>query len=152
MPHLSENRNADSLKKEFLYSLIGEKLWALDALNKGYDTLDYFRNSFKPLQKMYLKDALFRREIKSKVKITPEEIAKGIMRSRITLKMLCFPFTDSLTASFYMYTLLKKSKSLDSVLALYKMSTENTEEINMVNWIDPPIGRSGLCTKTRRSQ
>lgn len=138
MPHLSENRNPDSLKKEFLYSLIGEKLWALDALAKGYDTLEYFRDSYKPLQKMYLKDALFQSEIKSKVKISPDEIAKGIFRSRITLKCSIFPFQDS-TAAYKLYSAVQKSKNIDSVFSANKLNTENTQEITYGKLDEPQL-------------
>ena len=41
MPHLNySSSNVDSIKKEFLYSLIAEKLWALEAEELRFDTLE----------------------------------------------------------------------------------------------------------------
>jgi len=53
----------------FLYTLIAEKLWAEYAREKGLDTAALMKRSFEPLKKMYLRDALFRKEIAEKVKI-----------------------------------------------------------------------------------
>lgn len=138
MPHVSENRSPDSLKKEFLFSLIGEKLWAIEAINKGLDTTDYFKSTFEPLRKMYLKDALFQEEVTDKIRISPDELATGIFRSRVTLDTYIFPFSDSLSAQ-KLYSLLNKKIKIDSLLNLYKLKPEDITKITYGKMEDPSV-------------
>ncbi|MGE5457986.1 MAG: hypothetical protein ACM3RX_06490, partial [Methanococcaceae archaeon] len=128
MPRITENKDQDSLKKEFIYSMIGEKLWAMEAINQGLDKTDYFQSIYEPLEKMYYKDALFREDISSKIKIEPDEIARGIFRSRIEIQSYIFSFRDSVSAN-QLYASLKKNVKIDSLLSLYKMSKENIVKI-----------------------
>ena len=67
-------RMTQSLKLEFLYSLISEKLWAQQAKDLGYDTLSVMKYISSKLEDMFVRDALYRREIKDKVKISDKEI------------------------------------------------------------------------------
>jgi parvulin-like peptidyl-prolyl isomerase len=115
MPRMSEySFNTDSLKKEFLYSLLGEKLWGMEAEARGYDTLGYFRNSFSHLEKLYLKDALYEQEVGSKIKISPDEIEKGVNRSRYTIKTGIFSTADS-AAAFQLYKGFIEGFPIDSL-------------------------------------
>jgi parvulin-like peptidyl-prolyl isomerase len=96
MPHLNySSDNKDTLKKEFLYSLIAEKLWALEALERGLDALEFVKNSLKTLEKLFVKDELFRNEVESKIILTPEEIAKGLSRIGKTLSVKIISSSDS---------------------------------------------------------
>jgi parvulin-like peptidyl-prolyl isomerase len=115
MPKLSEaGFNTDTLKNEFIHSLIAEKLWAMEAASKGYDTTGYFRQSFDQLEKLFLKDALFKAEVESKINITNDEIEKGVNRSRNTLKVQIWAGTDS-ADSYRIYGLTQKGLSFDSL-------------------------------------
>ncbi|MCK7525744.1 MAG: hypothetical protein MZV64_53120 [Ignavibacteriales bacterium] len=69
MPHLNYSySNIDSVKKEFLYSLVAEKLWALEADELQIDTIESVRLSLKSLEKLFVKDELYKREVESKNK------------------------------------------------------------------------------------
>lgn len=118
MPHLNySSDNKDTLKKEFLYSLIAEKLWALEGLEKRIDTLDVVRNSLKTLEKLFVKDELFRREVESKIKIAPEEISKGLLRVARTLYLKIITSSDS-SEIFRIYNHLVNFNNFDSLLAV----------------------------------
>lgn len=118
MPHISKNQDlADSLKNEFLYSLIAEKLWAMEASEKGYDTSSVIKYSMNSLEKLYVRDALYKEEIDKKVKITPEEIIKGVFRSKTRLALNIISSGDS-SEIFKLYSALKKGASFDSLLQL----------------------------------
>lgn len=116
MPHLNySSDNKDTLKKEFLYSLIAEKLWALEGLEKRIDTLDVVKNSLKTLEKLFVKDELFRSEVESKIKLTSEEISKGLLRVGKTLSLKMISSLDS-SEIFSFQNQLKNSNNFDSLL------------------------------------
>jgi hypothetical protein len=99
MPHLNYSYDyPDTIKKEFLYSLIAEKLWALEAFETGFDTLEHVRYSLKSLEKLFVKDELYKREVKSKIILTGDEIAEGIDRVINLLRVNVIAANDSAEA------------------------------------------------------
>jgi len=116
LPHPSMvHKNDDSLKTEFLASLLAERLWALEAKELHLDTLKLYQNMIKPVEKMLLRDALYKQEIDSKVKISDIDLVRGKARSNLTLKVLIISSTDSVE-SYEIYRQLKKGVSFDSLL------------------------------------
>lgn len=116
MPHLTENiGQADSIKNEFLYSLIAEKLWALEAENLGYDKLEIIDHLLEPIERLYVKDALFNEVIGKKITITNSDIIKGIARKGIKLEAKIISSTDS-AAIYKLSKLIKKGITFDSML------------------------------------
>jgi len=87
--------NNDSLKLKFLYSLVAEKLWAMEALDKGLINSEAFNFYYKPIEKSYVRDELFRSEIKDKVKVTDDEIAKGKSKYVTILQVKVLASDDS---------------------------------------------------------
>ena len=69
-------------KLVFLYSLIGEKLLAQEALARKLDTNTAFRASLGEIRTMLARDELYRREISNKVSVSRSEIREGIARAR----------------------------------------------------------------------
>lgn len=134
MPHLNySSDNKETLRKEFLYSLIAEKLWALEALEKRIDTLDIVKNSLKTLEKLLVKDELFRSEVESKIKITSEEISKGLLRVGRTLYLKILSSEDS-SEIFDLYIQLRNSGNFDSLLSV------RPENISLQNPIVIKVG------------
>lgn len=118
LPHPSvTHKNSDSLKKEFLASLISEKLWALEAMDKRFDTLKYYKDLLKPVEKMFLRDGLFKQEVESKIKITDIDLIRGKARAKTTLKVLIISSVDSIE-SYAIYKELRKGASFDSLLKM----------------------------------
>lgn len=117
MPHLNySSDNKDILKKEFLYSLIAEKLWALEGIEKGLDTLEIVKNSLMTLEKLFVKDELFRSEVESKITLTSDEISKGLLRVGRTISVKILTSSDS-SEIFSIHNHLFNFNNFDSILA-----------------------------------
>lgn len=111
----------DSLKKNFLASLIAEKLWAIEARNLGIDTIEAIKSSLKSIERMYVKDALYKKEVESKINITNEELAEGKFKSGINIVAKIIGSPDSSNILKF-YTDLINGATFDS---LYNTIDEN---------------------------
>jgi parvulin-like peptidyl-prolyl isomerase len=121
MPHLNySNSNIDSIKKEFLYSLIAEKLWAFEADQLEIDTNETVRLSLKSLEKLFVKDELYKREVESKIVITGNEIKIGLTRVTRILNALIITSPDS-EKVWKLYNSFQAGASFDSVLRIMNM-------------------------------
>ncbi|MBX2974768.1 MAG: peptidylprolyl isomerase [Ignavibacteriaceae bacterium] len=107
----------DSLKKEFLASLLAEKLWAKEAEELGFDTLEVIKYALKPIEKYLIKDALYKSVVLDKIKLKNEELIRANARKSITLKVNIINSRDSVEI-FSIFSQLKKGESFDSILAL----------------------------------
>lgn len=106
--------NEDTIKLDFLYSLVSEKLWFIEALNSGLDQSEDFKFYFKPLEDIFLRDALFKKEIESKIKLSANDITQGIYKAQHKLEVTIITSTDS-AEIFKIYNHLEKNNSIDSV-------------------------------------
>ena len=77
----------DALKKEVLYSIVAEKLWALEAESMGLDNSELIKSTYKAIEKMYVRDALYRQEILSKVKLSDEYLIEAFRRNSLLLNL-----------------------------------------------------------------
>lgn len=128
-PYISNNQNlpADSLKYDFLYSLIAEKLWAAEAERIGISSSNKFKFFFKPLEDMFVRDALFKSEVKDKVKLSTSEIMDGISKYPVTIKAVTIVLPDS-NEIFNFYNSLIPKQNFDSLLQLNPVILNNSEE------------------------
>jgi parvulin-like peptidyl-prolyl isomerase len=121
MPHLNySNSNIDSIKKEFLYSLVAEKLWALEADELQIDTIESVKLSLKSLEKLFVKDELYKREVESKIVVTANEIKIGLNRVTRILNALIITSPDS-EKVWKLYDSFQAGSSFDSVLKIMNM-------------------------------
>lgn len=116
-PNLLNRGDTLEIKKDFLNQLIAEKLLSLDAKEKGLQNNETFIDIMTPLQNMYVRDALYKSEIKDKVSYSNNEIKTGLERIKHVLK-LKFLFSKNLDELNNIYTKLKKGASFDSLLSL----------------------------------
>lgn len=123
MPHFNySNSNIDTIKKEFLYSLIAEKLWALEANALQLDTIETIKHSLHSLKNLFIKDELYKQEVESKVVITNDEISKGLSRVTRLLSILIITSADSIKIWNLYNTFLKEiNVDFDSVLKTMNM-------------------------------
>jgi hypothetical protein len=127
MPHLNySTSNIDSVKKEFLYSLVAEKLWALEADELQINTIESVKLSLKTLQKLFVKDELYKQEVESKINITGEEISIGLSRVTRILEMNIVASTDSQNI-WNLYNSLLISDHFDSLVAKSKLPNKESE-------------------------
>jgi hypothetical protein len=78
----------ESLKREVLYSIIAEKLWSLEAEAMGLDNSVLIKSTYKAVEKMYVRDALYRQEILSKVKLSDEYLIEAFRRNSLLLNLI----------------------------------------------------------------
>ncbi|MCW8810275.1 MAG: SurA N-terminal domain-containing protein, partial [Ignavibacteriaceae bacterium] len=71
----------ESLKSEVLYSIIAEKLWAIEAEREGLSNSELMKTTYKTIEKMYVRDALYRKEILDKVELTNEYLTEAFKRN-----------------------------------------------------------------------
>lgn len=100
-PGKDDPARLDSTKKQFLLSLIAERLLALSAQSENL--LDIEDEKIRAeAEDMFLRDALFRKEVVSKVKISRDEVSSGLKLSSYLYLVDAFYFPDSVSGSrFY---------------------------------------------------
>ncbi len=106
----------NELKLEFLKTLIAEKLLAIYGNEIKIDTSFELNQAYKNLEKMIVRDALYRKEIMGKIKIDQNELNNAIAKSLTTLYVKYIFDTDSLEIYNIFYQLLNGA-NFDSILA-----------------------------------
>jgi hypothetical protein len=120
MPHLNySSDNLDTMKREFLYSLIAEKLWSLEGSQKRFDTLESVKYSLESLRKLLIRDELYKTEVEPKIKITDEEIKDGLQKVTLELFVKIISTEDS-SEIFRVSDQLIKGADFDSLLSTRK--------------------------------
>ncbi len=128
-PRVRSSANIDTQKIHFLYTLIAEKLWAKEAHQQNLDTLKVYKEYVSNLEKMLVRDALFKKEIDSKVNISEEDLNEGINRKQYALRVK-FLFSKSKDEIDSLYNLLKTT-SIDSILQNRTEKQEQEEAIKV---------------------
>jgi hypothetical protein len=137
-PGKDNRTRLDSTKKGFLLSLVAERLLALSAQSE--DLIDAQDEQIKSeAEDMFLRDALFRREVVSRAKVSRGEISSGLRLSSYRYLLDTFYFPDSISAlRFYLrarglpvqqfYAIARSAQiSHDTLLIGYGESTETIE-------------------------
>jgi hypothetical protein len=120
VPHLNySNDNVDTMKKEFLYSLIAEKLWSLEGNQRRFDTLESVKYSLESLRKLLIKDELYKTVVEPKIQISSEEINVGLQRVTVELYVKIISTKDS-SEIFSISDQLIKGADFDSSLSTRK--------------------------------
>jgi hypothetical protein len=130
MPVLSRNRHIDSLKHELLYTLIAENIIAREAEKLEIDKRAAFTDIYSALEKMFVRDALFKEEIENKIKISADELKEGISRVTTELKINIISSADS-SEIFGIYNNLLHGASFDSLLILRPEYTDQEEPLSI---------------------
>ena len=127
-----ENKNlSESLKLEFLYTLLAEKLWSLEAVSLGMDTLEVMKFSSKAFEKMFVRDELYQREILNKIEISEDEIVDGYYRNNTKL-YVNYLISDDEDEIRQLYQLLKQGIPFDSILAESPELQEQIEPVTII--------------------
>ena len=95
-PHPRPDKNFDStqIKKDFLKTLIAEKLLAQEAVKNGFDKTKEFTDAYNFMRDFYLRDMLYTKEVKSKIVAPDSEIVIGKNRIRKTINTKFIFSTD----------------------------------------------------------
>ncbi|MCX8009898.1 MAG: hypothetical protein N3A61_01995, partial [Ignavibacteria bacterium] len=107
---------SEDQKTEFLYSLIAEKLLSIEAENNSLDTAYNLRTANKLIEKMFIRDALYKKEIKNKVKISKDEENDAFAKAQIKL-FVKYIYSQDSAHIYEIYSSLIKGASFDSILS-----------------------------------
>ncbi len=134
-----DKEDLNKVKYDFLLSMIAEKLLSnagSKAIKKDNQSEELMKNE---IERIFLRDALYRKEVLPKVKVSKNEINKGFKISNYFYIVDTFYFPDSLAAKKFFKLANNKSKkniyflsdSLnarhDTLIIGYGESTENIE-------------------------
>ena len=131
-PHPGSNKNFDSssTKRDFMLTLIAEKLLAKKAVEERLNKSNEYQSAYNYTRNLYLRDALYKTEVKDKVVIPDSELAKGKKKVAKTL-FTKFIFSRAGEEINNLYESLTKGASFDSILSTRSENKEqkNAEEI-----------------------
>ncbi len=108
--------SSEGLKRQLLYTLIAEKLWALEAEANNIDTSKVMEYSFNSLEKMYVRDALYRDEIMNKVQISNSDLREAMFRYSV-IHNLNFIYSKEASDISNVYKQLEAGAKFDDLLA-----------------------------------
>ncbi|MBM4175091.1 MAG: hypothetical protein FJ213_02810 [Ignavibacteria bacterium] len=106
----------EEIKTEFLNTLIAEKLMAIEAESITIDTSIALSSAYLQLEKMFVRDALYKREIRDKVVISKEESDNAFAKSLV--KIYChYIFANDSAHVYDIYKKLIGGEDFDSILS-----------------------------------
>ncbi len=120
----------DELKLEFLKTLIAEKLLSIYANESKIDTSFDLNQAYKNLEKMIVRDALYREEVMNKVKLDQKELNNAFAKSQITIYARYIFDTDS-SEIFLIYKELTKGANFDSIFYLKIITDEQKQPMEI---------------------
>lgn len=121
----------DSNKLEFLFTLIAEKLFALEAKNLKLDTTEVMQFSRKAFERMFVRDKLFQEEIRNKISVTDNELIEATIKNNSRL-YVNFLFSRDKDEIDQLYNYLKLGISFDSILIESPEYEEQKEPIEVL--------------------
>lgn len=127
-PKLMQKSDSLAVKGEFLHQLIAEKLLSIEAREKGYDTTEDFKSIFTPLENMFIRDALYKKEIKDKISYTDADIKEGLGRNQKVLNVE-FIYSKEGNEIREIFKQLVSGASFDSLLLYRKENSVNPKKV-----------------------
>lgn len=114
-PRTTESLDTALVKKEYLYTLIAEKLLAEKAKALKLDTTQFIQGMLSYMGRLFVKDALYKKEVSGKVNISSSEIAeaKERMTKLLVVKYLYSTDEDEIQK---LYSELQSGKPIDSLI------------------------------------
>ncbi len=106
--------DASVLKKEFLYSLIAEKLFSLKAQDINVDTSDIVARTLDGYKKLFVRDALYKKEIRQRAAKTADSLLTLYIGKASEIWFTYISAQDERQIN-NIFTLLKKGVPFDSV-------------------------------------
>lgn len=80
----------DSVKIQALQSMVAEKLLAIEAETRGLGLDSMTQLRLNGLERAFVRDELYKKEIAAKVSVSPREIADGMKKYAMQLQLLVF--------------------------------------------------------------
>lgn len=124
-------KTTESQKIEFLFTLIAEKLWALEAIDRKLDTTEVIKFTEKAFEKMFVRDKLFKDEVQNKIVVGEQDLLSGLAKKNTKL-YVNFLFSEDFDEINSLYNLMNSGIPFDSILAESPEKDEQTKPIEIV--------------------
>ncbi len=121
----------ESNKLEFLFTLIAEKLFALEAKNLRLDTTEVIQFSKRAFEKMFVRDKLFQEEVRNKISISEQELLEATIKNNSKLYVK-FLFSNDKQEIDEIYDYLVQGIPFDSILIESPEYEEQKEPIKVL--------------------
>lgn len=112
-----------SNKMRFLISMIAEKLLVQEATERGLLTDSLYQFSVNNIERSFVRDELYRREVSNKIRISEAEIAEAIRTSQVDYKVY-FLFASTKEGADFLALQFRQGKQLESM----RISSDTTKE------------------------
>ena len=134
-----DNYDTSKVKRDFLNTLIAEKLLAQSAVKEGLDKSHEYQMAMNFKRNYYLRDALYKIEVKDKTVIPDSEYVKGKMKAGKSIKTK-FIFSQNRNEIHKIYNDLKNGASFDSILSTRSENEEQKQTADITfGKMDPKI-------------
>lgn len=114
-PRKSESLDTSLIKKEYLYTLIAEKLIAQKAKELNLDTAQDVKGILNYMERLFIRDAYYKKEISDNIKVTAEDMQEGEKRYS-KLLVARYLYSKDRNEISQLYRELKSGASIDSLL------------------------------------
>lgn len=131
-PHLNTGNKNNSLsgKINFLNTVVAYKLWYRNMGKYSVDTSSAYSTAVEEIEKMFVRDALYRKEILNKISITPEELNSALKKQERTLVVNYFLSSQEEEIK-NLYKLLNSGFPFDSLLTERDEFQKQTEPVKI---------------------
>lgn len=103
-----------SNKMRFLISMIAEKLLVQEASERGLLTDSLYQLSVNSVERSFVRDELYRREVSNKIRISDAEVAEAIRASQVDYKVY-FLFASTKEGADFLAQKLRQGKQLETM-------------------------------------
>ncbi len=106
---IEDKNNSNGVKRELLYTLIAEKLWSNYAKEEGYENNPSVVTARNVMQKMFVRDELYQREIIGEIEYTEDEVKEAEQKYNKIISASVY-FSENRETIFELYNILKQNK------------------------------------------
>ena len=110
--------DAEALKEEVLHALIAEKLFSLKAQEMNIDTSEIVRRTLEGYEKLFVRDALYKKEIREKAAHTADSLLTLYVGKASQVWFTYITAADAKEIN-NIYAILKRGVPFDSVYTMF---------------------------------
>jgi hypothetical protein len=132
-PEKEKPKHHDSSKVKALNSLVAERLLAIEGKLKNVGSDDISRGKMQTLEKLFVRDELYKREVRQKITVSEREIRDGLAKFQWQLHLAAVGVTDEKAADS-LYRMLQRNAVLTSVLKKFPTRFITAVETVQVNF------------------
>jgi peptidyl-prolyl cis-trans isomerase C len=139
-PYKDQRRLADLIPRQFLLSLIAERLLADEARARGIDREEPFHRSLDLAEEMFVRDRLYRDEIRAKIRITEADLRRRFTERRAEQEYQ-FLYSESEQEIRSLAALVREGIPFDTLLEV-RRSTGDPDAAPRTDAVDRELARA----------